>query len=192
MRLDADSLSVNPGLWSSIQERSERLRERFAREYLAHHDRYHTEATALANRLEDLRPQVDALARFADVPELGEPVGPDVSDRFETVAGSFTRCAALGEEISLDDAPSCPTCRLTLMDDIPHGEAEALFGDTRRALREYNRRLGSHAVRRVLSDPARGQIDRFVGLVQVADPSALAGVLDDDVVAFLRSFVTSG
>ena len=192
VRLDANSLSVKPGLWNSIQDRTDRLRERFAREYRAHHDRYHHEALTLANRLDDLRPQVEALARFVDVPELGEPVGPDVPQRYEAVAGSFTSGAALGEEVSLDDAPFCATCRLTLAEDVPRHEAEALFGDTKRALREYNRRLGSHAVRRVLADPTRGQIDRFVELVQVADPSALAGVLDDEVVAFLRSFVTSG
>ncbi len=192
MRLDAESLSVNPGLWSSIQERSERLRERFVREYLAHHDRYHTEALTLANRLEDLGPQVEALARFADVPELGEPVGRDIPLRYEAMAGLFNKCAALGEEISLDDVPYCPDCRLTLDQDIPRREVEALFGDTRRALREYNRRLGSYAARRILADPAGGQNDRFVALVQVADPSALAGVLDDEVVEFLRTFVASG
>ena len=34
--------------------------------------------------------------------------------------------------------------------------------------------------------------DRFVTLVQVADPSALVNVLDDEVVAFLRQFMRNG
>ena len=37
--------------------------------------------------------------------------------------------------------------------------------------------------------PTREQLDKFVSLVQVADPTPLADVLDDDVLEFLRSFV---
>ena len=58
-----------------------------------------------------------------------------------------------------------------------------------RAMREYNRRLSSHAARLMLAHPSKEQLDKFVGLVQVADPSALANVLDDPVVEFLRGFL---
>jgi len=58
------------------------------------------------------------------------------------------------------------------------------------ALREYNRRLGSHSVQAVLVQPSREQLDRYIDLLRVADPSALATVLDDEVVAFLRQFLT--
>ena len=67
-----------------------------------------------------------------------------------------------------------------------------LFGALEEALREYNRILGSQAVRRVLANPTREQLDKFVDLVQVSDPSALANVLDDDVVDFLQQFLRDG
>ena len=41
----------------------------------------------------------------------------------------------------------------------------------------------------MIAHPTKEQLDRFVGLVQVADPSALANVLDDAVVDFLREFL---
>ena len=66
---------------------------------------------------------------------------------------------------------------------------ELLGGAIEGAMREYNRRLGSQGVRQVLAHPTREQLDKFVNLVQVADPSALANVLDDGVVEFLRQFL---
>ena len=58
-------------------------------------------------------------------------------------------------------------------------------------MREYNRRLGSYGVRQILAHPSKEQLDKFINLVQVADPSALANVLDDEVVEFLRQFMRS-
>ena len=66
---------------------------------------------------------------------------------------------------------------------------EMLFGAVERAMHEYNRRLGSYGVRQILAHPSREQLDKFINLVQVADPSALANVLDDEVVEFLRQFM---
>ncbi len=44
----------------------------------------------------------------------------------------------------------------------------------------------------VLRRIGRRPLAKFVELVKVADPSALTGVLDDDVVDFLRRFLKSG
>ena len=56
----------------------------------------------------------------------------------------------------------------------------------------YSRRLGSHGARMVLASPTGEPLAKFVELVQVADPSALTQVLDDDVVDFLRQFLKGG
>ena len=44
-------------------------------------------------------------------------------------------------------------------------------------------------MRRVLAHPTKEQLDKFINLVQMSDPSALANVLDDEVVEFLSRFV---
>ena len=64
-----------------------------------------------------------------------------------------------------------------------------VLGDLERAMREYNRRLGSRAVRQILSDGSREQLDKFINIVQVSDLSALANVLDDEVVEFIRGLI---
>ena len=73
--------------------------------------------------------------------------------------------------------------------EIARRDAERAFATLDRAMRASNRRLGSHSVRRILDHPTKGQLDQIGALVQVADPLALANVLDDEVVAFLRLFL---
>ena len=191
-RIDAGSLLDEPALWSSVEESFVRLRARYANAYLPHHARYHQEASQLANRLEALSPQVEALARFNQMRELGEPVGGEVHQIYADVSGSLKTCTLDESEPSLEAAPHCPGCQLTLDDHVPRRETEGLIGSAESALREYNRRLGSHSVKQVLAQPSKEQLDRCIDLLHVADPSALANVMDDDVMAFLRQFLTKG
>ena len=190
-RLDYDSLSSDPSLWSSVESGFVRFRERYALAYSSHHDRYQQEAMELAHRLERLRPQVEAVARFNAVPELGEPVGVDVPQLFRGVSGAFKQCDVLKDDLQLDQSPRCASCSLTLEDEIPRRDAQVLYGAIDDAMRTYNQRLSSHSVRQVLAHPTKEQLEQFINLVQVADPSALANVLDDEVVDFLRRFLRS-
>ena len=172
-RIDPDSLLANPALWDSVEADFRRLRDRYVNAYIAHHARYNGEA----------------LERFNEMPELGGPVGTEVPELLREMTGVLKTCAKGSEDPPLDTTPYCSGCRLLLDDRFPRREAALLSGATARAMREYNRRLSSHAARQMLAHPSKEQLDKFVGLVQVADPSALANVLDDSVVEFLRGFL---
>ena len=147
------------------------------------------EALELSHRLERLRPQVEALARFNEMVELGQPVGVEVPQLFKDISISFSVCSAEEDRLTLEAVPYCETCLLRMDENAPSRDAEILFVATEKAMREYNRRLSSHGVRQILAHPTREQIDQFINLVQVADPSALVNVLDDEVVEFLRRFL---
>jgi hypothetical protein len=190
--IDLDSIMSDQLVWGSMAERFQQLRRRYVDAYLAHHTRYYQESLELRNRLDSVTPQVEALARFNEMPELGDPQGGDVPELFRSVTSSIKSCARREEELSLVDAPYCESCLLALDADIPRMDAETLFGAIERAMREYNRRLGSFAAHRVLAHPSKEQLDRFTNLVQVADPSALVNVLDDEVIEFLRQFLSNG
>ena len=82
-------------------------------------------------------------------------------------------------------------CSLGLDEEVPRREADAAMDGVEMAMREYSRLLGSHGASMVLAHPTSTQLTKFVELVQVADPSALADVLNDDVVEFLRQFLAS-
>ena len=187
-----DSLIANPSLWSSVYDAFHQLRRRYAAVYRARHARYHEEGVELRYRLERLRPPAEAIARFNDVPEFGGPLATEVPARLIELMASIRTCELRADEIALEPAPSCHSCELPMDEEIPRRQAALLFTDTEVAMREYNRRLSSEGVRRILAHPNRGQLDKFINLVQVSDLSALANVLDGEVVEFLRSFVKRG
>jgi hypothetical protein len=191
-RIEPDSLAASPALWSSIEDSFSHLQARYANAYAAHHAAYHQQAVDLVSHLEEARPHIDAIARFNEFPEFGGPFGADLPRRLEALLSSLASCDASEEGVSLEAAPVCERCLLPLSADIPHREVGLVLNDTARAMREYNRRLSSHGARRILAHPSKEPLDKFVALVQVADPSALANVLDDDVVDFLRQFLRSG
>lgn len=66
------------------------------------------------------------------------------------------------------------------------------IGAVAEAMREYNKRLSTHAARQIMADPSKEQVARFIDLVQAADPSSLVNVLDEQVVDFLRQFMRAG
>ena len=144
---------------------------------------------------------VNALARFTEIQELGEPAGLQGQERLRQVVDSLRSCSVSIDELPLEDHPRCRSCGLGLDEEAPQTEAEAALEAVEAALREYSRRLGSHGARMVLANPTGSMVlanptgeplAKFVELVQVADPSALTQVLDDDVVDFLRQFLKSG
>ena len=190
-RIDPEGLLRDPSLWGSIEESFGQMCKRYAIAYAVHHESYNQEALELSHWLERLAPQVNALVHFGEILELGEPVGGEVPGLFKDLSDSLHVCLVDGDELDLGDVPYCQGCGLRMDQDIARRDAALAFAALDRTMREYNRRLGSHSVRRTLAHPNKEQLDKFVTLVQVADPSALANVLDDDVVAFLRRFLSA-
>ena len=139
--------------------------------------------------LEAAGPQVEALVRFNEVPDLGGTLGDDIPERHRLLTSSVRSCTTLEDNVSLEDAPVCPSCLLPLSEEIPQRQATLLLSDLARAMREYNRRISSEGVRRILADPTKEQLEKFITMVQVSDLSTLANVLDDEVVSFLRTFL---
>ena len=189
-RVGLDHLMANPAVWDGIAEGVQAFRRTYATAYAGHHRRYHEAADDLRNRHRTFRPQVDALARFNEVVEFGEPLEPDAPGRLSDLLATVRECPAPDEVRSLGDAPYCQSCMLPLDEDVPVREAESLYHAVEHAMAEYNRRLGSRGVQRILAHPTREQLDQFINLAQVSDLSSLANVLDDSVVEFLRRFMS--
>ena len=185
-------LQANPSLLDSIEAGFTQLRRDYGAAYAAHRVRCHDEAAALATRLENLRPRVAAVARLNDVPEFGGPLGSDVPGRFGDLVAFLKSCELGGADLALEDAPYCGLCSLSLDEKVPRQQAERIIADLDAALREYNRRLSSEAVTRILAHPTREQLDRFIDLMRVSDLTELANVLDERVVEFLCGFVSDG
>ena len=165
------------------------LRREYAAVYARHHEQYHQLSVELLTRLERLRAQVEAIARFNQVHELGGPLATDVPDRFRDLIAAVRTCELSQDHLSLENTPVCDACRLPLSEDIPRQEAARVVRDTEGAMREYNRLLISEGARRILAHPNKDQLDRLIDLVHVSDLTSLANVLDAEVMEFLRRFV---
>ena len=189
-RMDAASLLSNPALWQGIRGGLEGLRNSYAAAYGSFHFEYHQQALELRHLLETLEPQVKDLARFNEIPELGEAVGTDVQQLFKDVSEGYRLCSLAEEDLDFGVLPYCQWCILPMNVIIPHRNAEQLSGDVSRAMREYNRWLSTYSAAQILDKPTQQQVDKFIELVQVADPSALANILDDRVVEFLLQFLS--
>ena len=187
-RLEPASLEPNPSLWSAVEVNLRTFRQRYAQAYQTHHNGYHRGAASLRNEIERRRVRVTALAQLIQVPELGEAVGVDVPSRFEDLAALVRRCD-LESDLDLESAPWCQQCQLPIDETVPERQAQEVFGAMDASMREYNHRLSTQAVRQILADGSSEQMDKFISLIQVADPSSLENVLDADVITFLKGFM---
>ena len=68
-------------------------------------------------------------------------------------------------DVSLELAPHCDECALPLDNTPPQREVAAVGGGTEAAMREYNRRLSSSMVHRVLANPSKEQIKKLMDLI---------------------------
>ena len=188
-RIGIDALAADPKLWAGVEASFRRMKGLYAAAYAQHHSRYHEAAAEARHRLERQRPAVDAVSWFSQVPEFGEPLGPDLAERFSSLFGGIRTCQASTSEPKLERTPYCASCKLAMDEAVPSKEVSELLREVEVTKREYNRRLGSEGAKRILADPSDQQLRRFMELVQVSDISSLANILDEQVVQFLRGFV---
>ncbi|MBI2166331.1 MAG: hypothetical protein HYU29_08030 [Chloroflexi bacterium] len=191
-QLDVNSLVQNPSLWPTVKGHFETLYSRYREAYAYHHTAYNRQARTLARRLEQMRPRLEALDRLNTLLELGPPVRPDLSPWYRGLQGSLKLCTAPPPEGYQEPQPFCPNCHLTLLDTVPEEETSLLEEALRDALAQQNHRLASYTTHRILDTPGRDLTDKFIQIVQASDLDSLAGVLDDEVLAFLRSYLRQG
>ena len=187
-RMVPASLESNPSLWSAVEVNLRTFRQRYAQTYQTHHDEYHRGAASLRNEIERRKVRVNALAQLVLVPELGEAVGVEVPSQFEDLAASVRSCD-LESGLDLTSAPWCRQCQLPIDEDVPERQAQEIFGVMDASMREYNHRLSAQEVRQILAEGSSEQMEKFINLIQVADPSSLENVLDADVITFLKGFM---
>jgi PTH1 family peptidyl-tRNA hydrolase len=83
-----------------------------------------------------------------------------------------------------------PACGLTLADDPPSAEVDAVLRRLSRALSQQMTRLSSEAVHRILARARGERIEQFLQVVQASDLAGLASVLDDELLEFLRDLLS--
>jgi hypothetical protein len=189
-QLSPTALFMEPHRFAGMRATFEYFRKRFAGAYRDHHSRYWQDCGRLLQQVEEAEATARALIRLNAISELGKPVGLNALTRYQDLRASLAACPlddALPE--SLQKTPSCPMCKLALADEPPRTAAADVLRRLERALRQQQARLSGAAIRRILSQQKGERIEQFLQVVQASDLRGLADVLDDELVAFLRTLL---
>ncbi|MBA7607476.1 hypothetical protein ES703_14635 [subsurface metagenome] len=188
-QLTLENLVPNIHLWASVKALFDWFKSRYRALYSSHHQQYHHELASFRLVLEDSKPEVDALMRLNSITELGPPVGQELIGEYEGLLAKVSPCPMADKEVSVEEQPTCPHCRLVLTAEPPKREVERFLRQLKQALKEQQRRLSSEAVRHILAKSGEKQIDQFIKVVQTSNLSPLVNVLDDELVDFLRQLL---
>lgn len=189
-QISSATLWAEPHRLDSMRATFEYFRGRFRAALLAHHASYWRAMHRLRLSLEDSEASTHALARLNSLEQLGRPLGGDALAQHGRLLAAVQGCALADRlEQALGAAASCPACGLTLADQPPSAEVDAVLRRLSRALSQQITRLSSEAVHRILARARGERIEQFLQVVQASDLAGLASVLDEELLEFLRDLL---
>ena len=185
-QLTVDNLVAHPHVWPSLRSRFEWFQARYRGAYQRRHRAYRQQMADLKRRLDGAERKAEALARLNTLRELGAPLDKEALKAYADLRRQAQPCAHAEAGRDMNSGPVCPACGVTLSSEPPQAQVQAFLGQIEEGLAAQNRRLSSRAIRRILARGKGQRLEQFLQVVQASDASALAEVLDDDLVAFLR------
>lgn len=189
-QLHSSTLVAEPQRLASARAALEHFRQRYRRRYEAHHRAYWTEMARLHSRLREARRHVAALGKLNTLTELGPPVGQGAVVAYQELLRETAGCPlVVGVDEELTDSALCPACRLRMDQEPPIGYVNEILDRIERAIARQLTRLSSTAIQQVLKRSGDARIEQFLKVVQAAQLSSLAELLDDELVGYLRRFL---
>ncbi len=190
-------LLASPQGWPTVRAHIREFQARYRRAYANHHSYYQRQVSQVRASLEDSHLKLRALALLNSIPELGEPVGLDLEQRYDTLEQMARLCDVDPWGIPLHPSAGagrgltarCPNCQMALGKTPPVQELELFQRGLDHALGEQNRRLSLVLVERLLHGQIDQRLENFLKIVQASDLSALSNTLNADLAVFVRQFL---
>lgn len=196
LALDRESLLAqlsNPAVagdttrWEAAKAFFDWFQDRYHQAYQDHHRRHHLRLREMQETGEEIEHRLSALAHLNQLTELGRAVGAGIFATWDRLSARMRPCSL---EALPKDEPICPQCHLQLATNPPREELVALRERVSRALLTQQRRLSQEVVSRVLAQPHEPQLDRLLRAARAADLADLVSLIDEEMVAFLRQFLS--
>jgi hypothetical protein len=189
-QLSYAALVAEPGRISAILAAVDHFGRQYRKAYVRHHEMYWQTMSGIQGHLLEAQTRAAALARLNTLTELGPAVGEMALESIDSLAQESAGCALSGDLAdALAEAPLCPDCGIQLDRQPPLEQAEQALARLDRAIERQLSRLSSVAVRELLERSSDPRIERFLRIVQAAQLSSLAEVLDDALTNYLRRFL---
>jgi hypothetical protein len=190
--LGFESMLHDPSTIGAREENFSHWKTSYIHAYRKAH-RAHYEAVAdLAAKLETLRPKAGALARMNGILELGPPLAATttVSDDLKALDAAVWVCPDAAEATVAGKDALCPRCQWHPGTKLPAEPLSRLTALVSQGLADRFQRFKDAAIAAILTKAAAEKkkpgLDELLDIIQLADADRLTGVLNDDLVAFLR------
>ena len=190
-----DTLLKDPAIIPVRVENFEKWKTSYVRAYRKAHRAYCHNLTELEATLSALKPKVRALVKMNAIVELGPPLPTmgSVTGDLAAVEKRLYVCPD-ADEAAVDGAePTCPKCSWTPASQPPAVEVAKLTALVGSGLADRFQRFKDAAIGTILKKAAekgdRPDLTKLLEIVQIANADALAGVLTDELVDFLRKLL---
>ncbi len=191
--LKFESLLNNPSVIGARERTFDDWKARYVQAYRKSHRAYYEVIAELAAKLETLRPKVQALLRMNSIVELGPPlaVTRGVEAELKALSNALWVCPdSTAADVAGKD-PLCPKCQWR-PNQKPSAEdaLSRLTTVVSQGLADRFQRFKDASIAAILkkaTTEGKGSgLQELLDIIQLADADRLAGVLNDDLIAFLR------
>jgi hypothetical protein len=190
-----DTLLKDPSIILARMDNFEKWKTTYVHAYRKAHRAYCQKLKDLDTGLGTLKPKARALVKMNSIVELGPPL-PTMNSVATDLAAVEKRLYVCpdADQAAVDSAdPTCPKCSWTPATQPPAAEVEKLTAIVASGLADRFQRFKDAAIGSILKKAAekgdRPDLTQLLEIVQLANADALANVLTDDLVEFLRKLL---
>jgi hypothetical protein len=190
-----DALLKDPGIIPVRLESFEKWKASYVHAYRKAHRAYYQQLKQLDTSISTLKPKTRALVKMNAIVELGPPLPTmsSVAGDLAAIEGRLYICPDADEAAIEGAQPTCAKCQWTPATHAPSVEVDKLTALVASGLADRFQRFKDAAIGSILKKAAesgeRPDLAKLLEIVQLANADALANVLTDDLVEFLRKLL---
>ncbi|HOC57135.1 MAG TPA: DUF6079 family protein [Verrucomicrobiota bacterium] len=194
-QLKFDSLFTQPHLIPARLDSFNQWKADYVQAYRKGHRAYYENLGNLAKSADALRPRTIALARLNSITELGPAFSgtANIAGDFAKLEDTLWVCPDAAEADVTGANALCPKCQWTPEKALPQAEHDRIAQAVTQGLADRLQRLKDASISTILKkadgEQGRADLKALLEIIQLANADKLAGVMTDELAAFLRQLL---